>query len=456
MVPHPPIIVPAVGRGEERKIEKTTEAFRRASAFIAEKKPDRVIIISPHATAYADYMHISPGERATGSLAQFGAPEASFSVNYDKAFTEALSAACAQAGLSAGTQGERESRLDHATLVPLYFLSEAMKSSDAKFVRIGLSGLSLQEHYRLGMLIKETAEKAGGTTVIIASGDLSHRLREDGPYGFNPEGPKYDAAIMKAMGSGSFGELFDFTEESCEEAGECGHRSFVIMAGAFDGEKVKSELLSYEGPFGVGYGVCTFTPEGADDSRHFLEQYEEKEASRVKALRRAEDPFVKLARASMNSFIREGKVLPLPEGLPAELTERRAGVFVSLKKDGRLRGCIGTTAPTQPSVAYEIIRNAISASTEDPRFDAVRPEELEKLTCTVDVLGPAEPVASADELDVKRYGVIVSKGNRRGLLLPDLAGVDTPKQQIDIARQKAGIRPEEKVNLERFEVVRHF
>ena len=261
MVPHPPLIIPEVGRGEERTIIKTIEAYREAAAFVAYSAPDTVVVISPHSTLYGDYFHISPGERASGSFARFGAPTVSLSVDYDEEFVRELEAAAANTGLAAGRLGERNRELDHATLVPLHFLAEACGGIKAKVVRAALSGLSLAEHYRLGMLIKETSERLGRRTAVIASGDLSHRLKEDGPYGFNHSGPLYDERIMAVMGNGDFGELFNFSEGFCDSAGECGHRAFVIMAGCFDGTAVEAKRLSYEGPFGVGY-ESTFTQRG--------------------------------------------------------------------------------------------------------------------------------------------------------------------------------------------------
>lgn len=133
----------------------------------------------------------------------------------------------------------------------------------------------------------------------------------------------------------------------------------------------------------------------------------------------------------------------------------RAGAFVSLKRDGELRGCIGTILPARASLAEEIIGNAIAAGTEDPRFPAVTEAELPSLVYDVDVLTRPEPIASEDALDVKRYGVIVESGTRRGLLLPDLAGVSTVEEQVTIARRKGNIAPHEPVQLYRFEVVRH-
>jgi len=166
------------------------------------------------------------------------------------------------------------------------------------------------------------------------------------------------------------------------------------------------------------------------------------------------DPLVQLAQATIGQYVREGKTPPppkLPDGLPP-----RAGCFVSIHTEstGELRGCIGTIEATRKTLAEEVIQNAVSASTQDPRFDAVRPEELDDLSVSVDVLFPAEPARLSD-LDPKRYGVIVTKGFRRGLLLPDLEGVDTVEDQVGIACAKAGIDPAEGFDLERFEVVRH-
>ena len=168
-----------------------------------------------------------------------------------------------------------------------------------------------------------------------------------------------------------------------------------------------------------------------------------------------QDPYVALARYSLEHYVRKGEKAPLPDNLPEEMLNRRAGAFVSLHERGELRGCIGTIGPTASSLAEEILQNAISAAVDDPRFPPVEELELPELVINVDVLGEPESVESEDELDPKRYGVIVSCGHRRGLLLPDLEGVDTAEQQLEIARRKAGIPEHFSVDLERFEVIRH-
>lgn len=166
-----------------------------------------------------------------------------------------------------------------------------------------------------------------------------------------------------------------------------------------------------------------------------------------------EHPVARLAKEAVERYVRD-KVTVQPDATTPEL-EARAGVFVSLHKHGELRGCIGTFAPTRTNVAEEIVANAISSATQDPRFRAVSRQELGDLDYSVDILTDPEPVDDVSELDARRYGVIVEAGWRRGLLLPDLDGVDTAQQQIEICRMKAGIGANEPVRLYRFEVKRY-
>ena len=453
IAPHPPIIIPQIGHGEEKKIHKTVDAFHRLGQRIADLKPQTIIVISPHSVMYADYIHISPRSRAHGDLGTFHAGDVVFEKKYDTVFVERLSKLAEQAGISAGTLGELESSLDHGVMVPLFFVDKYFNEYD--LVRISISGLSPLEHYRFGQCIAKTADELNRRTVLIASGDLSHKLSKSGPYGFAEEGPAFDLQITKAMASGDFLRFMTFDEEFCEASAECGLRSFIEMAGALDGQAVTPDLLSYEGPFGVGYAVCSFDVIGPDEHRDFGNQLNQKSLKMVHKTRGSEDEFVRLARHTLETYIRTGKRIPVPSGLSPELMLKQAGVFVSLKKDGRLRGCIGTITAAESCIADEIIHNAISSGIRDPRFDAVTEEELDSLVYSVDVLGDAEPILSIEDLNVRKYGVIVSSGGRRGLLLPNLEGVDTPEQQISIAKQKAGISIQEPYSMERFEVVRH-
>jgi len=168
-----------------------------------------------------------------------------------------------------------------------------------------------------------------------------------------------------------------------------------------------------------------------------------------------ESAYVRLARETIENYIKQGKTITPPPDLPEEMVNQRAGVFVSLKKFDDLRGCIGTFMPTQENIAQEIIRNAISAAVDDPRFSPINASELEDLSISVDILSAPEEVKDVSQLDPKKYGVIVSSGYKKGLLLPDLEGVDTVEYQIEITRRKAGIYPDEKAKLHRFEVKRY-
>ena len=453
MVPHPPMIVPEVGRGGEKDIEKTVRAYERVAEEVAALRPETIIVTSPHTVMYTDYFHISPGRSATGSFAQFRAKNVRFEEEYDTELIRAVTDIAQENAFPAGTLGERDASLDHGVMVPLYFIEKLYK--DFKLVRIGLSGFPLAMHYELGQILRRAVQETGRRVVIIASGDLSHKLQTYGPYGFADEGPQYDERIMDVMGRGAFGELFDFEESFCEKAAECGHRSFVIMAGAFDGQAVRSKMLSHEDVTGVGYGICTFYPEGEDGQRYFLKKYFENAKAALEEKRAAEDEYVRFARQCVEQYVLGNEIRRVPKGLPDEMMNRAAGTFVSIHEHGQLRGCIGTILPVRRCIAEEIMSNAVSACSRDPRFDPIRPDELPFLEINVDVLSMPEPIESKAELDVRKYGVIVSCGSRRGLLLPDLDGVDTVDEQVDIAMRKGGISPDENYTLERFEVIRH-
>ena len=452
-LPHPPLAVPGVGRGQEKEIKKTIEAFAEVSKEIARLKPETIVFITPHNVLYSDYFHISPGESASGDFARFRAAGITLKTRYDTKLAGEIARLAEQSGIPAGFMGEREANLDHGVTVPMWFINSEYDGYMS--VRISQSGLDQAEHYKLGQHIAEAAEKLDRKTALIASYDLSHKLKGDGPYGYAPEGPEFDEEVIRLLSVGDFLSLMKMSETFRERAAECGYNSLMVMAGCLDGKQTDARVLSYEGPYGVGYAVASFTPGKPDKNRDFLRQYNECLISAAVKARDSEDCYRALARSSLESRVINGEELPLPDGLPGELYSSKAGVFVSLHKNGRLRGCIGTIAPTTSCVASEIIQNAVSAGLNDNRFAPVTASELPHLTYKVDVLSAPEAISGPEALDVKRYGVIVTSGRRRGLLLPNLEGVDTVDEQIGIARKKAGIQEGAPVTLERFEVIRH-
>ncbi|MDR2557933.1 MAG: AmmeMemoRadiSam system protein A [Oscillospiraceae bacterium] len=450
LVPHPPLLVEGIGNSDALE---SRSALGEIASEIERDNPDTLIIISPHSIMYDDYIHIAPGKSASGDFANFGAGHIKFNVDYDDELVAEVAKIAEFEEFPAGTLGEKKPALDHGVMVPLAFLG-----TKRKIVRVSLSGLSVIDHYFLGMIITKAAAELNRKIAVIASGDMSHKLKADGPYGLVPEGSEFDEFMQKCVKNTDFIKLCSVSNELREKAAECGYMSLVILAGALDGMNVKSRLLCYEAPFGVGYLTAAFEADGETES--LLPLLAEARLKEIETRRENESIYVRLARANVESFVTDGKQFPLElfkgqNSLSEEMLTKRAGVFVSLKIDGNLRGCIGTISPVTENIAQEILRNSVSAAAEDPRFPPVRAHELDSITYSVDVLGAPEAIESADELDVVKYGVIVTCGHKRGLLLPNLDGVDTIEKQVSIALQKAGINKNEPYSLERFEVIRH-
>lgn len=451
MVPHPPLIIPEIGKGGEIEIKKTTESYEIVAKEISEIKPDTIIISSPHTIMYGDYFHITNANKVSGDFSNFNASNISFEEEQDIELIEEIENISNKYNFPAGRTKDIE--LDHGTMIPLYFIRKYYK--EGKIIVLGPSGLPLIDNYMMGIIIKEAVNNLNKKVVYIASGDLSHKLQTYGPYGFSEEGVEYDKRIMEVCSNTNFNELLNFEESFLDKASECGHRSFTIMAGTLDGLNVKSKYLSHEDITGVGYGIITFTPQDKNDNRCFLDNYFNELEDKLNKQKQNEDPYVQLARLTIEEYITNGNVLETPSNTPKELLNNKAGVFVSIHKFGSLRGCIGTIIPTTKCIAQEIITNAISASTKDPRFLKIEKEELDYLEINVDVLGTPEDIDNIDKLNVKEYGVIVTSGYKRGLLLPDLDGIDTVSDQISIAMKKGNISKDEPYTLQRFTVTRH-
>lgn len=487
LLPHPPVIVPEVGKGQEAEAAKTISALKMVAAEIDRLRPDTVVLLSPHAPMFSDYVFMYSNPVLEGDLRRFGA-SLKLSFDQDTALLAEMERLMKEARLPGGgldsatmRRNQLENTLDHGTVVPLYYLSSLYK--DFRLIAMAPSALDLQRLYQLGQIIRQAAEKLDRKIVIVASGDMSHRVNEESPYGACPEGAAFDQQLVEKLRQGDFPGLFTINHELREKAAECGYRSLIVLLGALEGQNPETQVLSYEAPFGIGYCVATFKPQGQthgpahghDRSRSTgnpLAELKEKLAANGKT----GSVFVQLARQTLEEYVQSGRIKPLKkEDFLASLANDagtkpndmekneqikslwldKAGVFVSLKKFGDLRGCIGTTGPTTSCIAEEIRQNAISAGTQDPRFEPVTAEELPFLEYSVDVLGKPMPVQSRAELDPRKYGVIVSKGGRRGLLLPDLEGVDTVEEQLDIACRKAMIDPHGTYEISKFTVTRY-
>lgn len=442
VAPHPPLLIPEVGRGHLERVSATVQGMQEMAREVKAAGEVTVVLISPHGPVFRDGVAVVTAPELAGDFRGFGSRER-LSFRNDPELAAAILEELGLAGLTGLKLDEETARrfgldgaLDHGTLVPMHFLGEA--GVDRPLVPLGMSLLPPEELLKVGAAIERAAVRLGRAVVLVASGDLSHRLTADAPAGYDPAGKEFDRKLVSLLRRGDVEALAGMDETMREAAGDCGYRSILMMLGAFGRGRVETKVLSYEGPFGVGYCVALVYPP----------------ATAAREAGAGGDPFVALAREAIKAYVTDGAVLDPPDPLPAEF-RGEAGVFVSLHKFGELRGCIGTTGPTEPDLARQIIRNAIYAATDDPRFEPVDPSELEDLEISVDVLSPAEPIPGPEQLDPKVYGVIVRHGYRSGLLLPDLEGIDTVEEQVEIARRKAGIGPDEPVQLFRFRVVRH-
>ncbi|WP_449240804.1 AmmeMemoRadiSam system protein A [Desulfoscipio gibsoniae] len=458
--PHPPVMVPEVGRGRDIEVANTKEALLELGRRINDSNADALVMISPHGTVFSDGIGINAVKELKGDLGRFGASGVRFTLANDLQLVRKIEETAGLRGITAaGIDNDLAARLgvstelDHGITAPLYFVRAA--GVRIPLVHVSMSLLPFHELYSFGMAVRDAAAALGRKVAVLASGDLSHRLTPDAPAGYHPSGKDFDQRLADLVGTADVEGICGFDADLLANAGECGLRAIIMMLGALDGVAVNSEVLSYEGPFGVGYLVAALTPGPQDDHRRWLEKLRHTALARAGQKRAAESYPVRLARAVLEHYYSERDKPFKPAEAPDEFSGRRAGVFVSLKKHGQLRGCIGTIAPTYNNIVEEITENAISAATRDPRFNPVEREELPELDISVDILTEPAPVRSMDDLDPHQYGVIVSAGGRRGLLLPDLEGIDTADEQVAVARQKAGIGPGEEVRLERFEVVRY-
>jgi len=457
--PHPPIIIPEVGKGEEAGAEQTVKAMETLAQDIKKIGPDLLVFITPHGLVFQDAITISRPSNLKGSFRRFGA-----SVSLERPFaggfsteliTKARGIKAMVAELTdADAQGYGISlELDHGILVPLYYLDKAGVHTPIVPINMGL--LPFPELYEFGICLKEVINSTQEKVVVVVSADLSHRLTHDAPAGFDPQGKVFDELLVQAIGEGDVMRVLTIDDKLITRAGECGLRPIIMGLGVLDGHEIQSSVYSYQGPFGVGYLVASLKPGEEIKSRYLLSEIQQTEKKYIERVRKSESWPVKWARENLESYLKTGQLLSNPAKVPPEFLGRK-GVFVSIKKQGQLRGCIGTISATKENIVEEIQSNALKAALEDPRFEPIDTDELGQLTYSVDILEEPEEIDSLNDLDPEIYGVIVRKGRRQGLLLPMLEGIDTVEKQVAIAKEKAGIKPYEEVELERFKVTRYY
>ncbi|MGI6175862.1 MAG: AmmeMemoRadiSam system protein A [Christensenellales bacterium] len=446
--PHPPILIHEIGQGREREAADTLQGFESLNTLAEQLKPEAVLIITPHGPMFEDAIAVLAYERLSGGLKPFGVAHGpSWPLARDLLKSVETAAASVTNCMHLDEDTARRYRiapsLDHGAVVPLRLLP-ALEGLPILCITPGF--LEEETLYTAGARIGGALNALHKRILVIASGDLSH-CHEGGNHPYAPEGPAFDERISRALAAGDVQDILNIPHDFAEKAAQCALKPFVLGLGMIDTIQADFSVYGCSAPFGVGYLTASAVLRNQSAPSLLKKQ--------------SEDSYVRLAQAAIEYAVRYGQELPWHDyakeanaAFVEELENRRAGAFVSIHKHGELRGCIGTTQATRKHLGEEIAYCAQEAALYDPRFERIEESEIPALAVKVDVLH--EPQDTTPEgLDPQKYGVIVQKGSRRGLLLPALHGVDTARQQIEIACQKAGIPIGSPVHIQRFLVERH-
>lgn len=466
LTPHPPLLIPQIGKEAIKEVFASLKGLELFSKRLVASSPELLLLVTPHGPVFREAPSIFTIKSFSGDFRQFGAPEVKLEADNYLPLARRIIDEAANSGFPLIELDEisiYRSRLrpflDHATMVPLFYFQKAGLSVPMVLISIGMT--PYKELFLFGKMVLSCVLAEGKRTALVASGDLSHRLIPSAPAGYDPIGKEFDRLILELLASGNFRGILSINEDLIERAGECGFRPLTITAGAWEELSLNTSVLSYEGPFGVGYGVVLCEPKEIADQQGSVGNKEQEPQKNEQEPQEPENReiynstwLLDLIKKSVEKFVTNGNVITVPKDIPSRFASP-GGVFVSLRKHGQLRGCIGSLEPTTESIAKEVIQMAISAATRDPRFPAVKKEELIYVEYSVDLLSPLEPVTTIEELDPKKYGVVVKSDEKRGVLLPDLPGVDTVIQQVNIAKEKAGINASADVKLYRFNVTRY-
>lgn len=431
---HAPIVIPAVGGARGEDCRATTTAMAEAARCLVAQAPDVIVLCSPHTPRSRSAFGVVDGAVVRGDLARFGTPE----VRVELPACEDARAALLQAAAEEGVAAERidPGPLDHGAMVPLAFLWDAgWRGRTLVFAFPARS--AHDDAVLMGRAIRRAADARGERWALLASGDMSHRLQPDAPSGFHPDAHLFDEQLVAHVKRGDLAAAATFDEALRELAAEDMVESIDVARGALGEDRAHNRVLSYEGPFGVGYLVAVLHEDDPIDHR-----------AGDNAAGDNDGLLLRIARESISAATTGRTYRP-----PSLSAAFRApmGVFVTLHSPGhRLRGCVGRMEldDDRPFEA-QLADVAVSAATRDPRFPAVGAEEIPALAMEISLLGHEEPCEPGD-LDPATFGASVEFGSRRAVLLPEIEGINTAEEQLAVVLDKAGIPDGAPFKLRRF------
>jgi len=262
--PHPPVLIPEIGKGDENNAILTLNSYRKAVGEIKLDNPTTIIITTPHGPYFRDYLYLSTDRVLSGNFAKFGRKDIKFEFKNNLELLDKIICNATKEGIDSGGLDKNildkyglSNELDHGALVPLYFINKEIQGFSV--VHISIAGFTLDMLHRFGKCISSAVKDCDERAVFVASGDLSHRVNNNSPYGSNPSGSKFDNLLVESIRASRYNDLLNIDEKLCEDAAECGLRSFVILFGALEGSGLKPQVYSYEAPFGIGYCVAKFS-----------------------------------------------------------------------------------------------------------------------------------------------------------------------------------------------------
>ncbi len=457
LMPHAPILIPEIGENQIKNIKNTFDACHQVASDIAKQAPDTIIMITPQNTVFNDTIAMSSDDVIYGNFETFGNAQIGMERKINKEITDKIAFLANENKIPTVRINKNSAKvygasveIDHGTMVPLYFINQKYKTFN--IVNITYGSLTKLELYRFGMIIKKAVQDSKTNTVLIASGDFSHCLNSDETSSYDEGQENLDKVLIKLLENGEVTEIFNIDNSVRGSENACGLKSCYIMLGALSEYNIRGKLLSYEAPFGGGYGVMMIERE--EKASNIVDQVYKTLEEAYERKQNHDNPFIRLARQAIAYYHENSEYMMIPDYVTEDMLNSRQGVFVSIKKQGKLRGCIGTINPTTDNVASEIIKNSVYAAFEDPRFMPVKKDEMAEVIITVDLLTKPEQTIK-ESLDIKRYGIVVRSGEKSGIILPNIKDIESVDEQIDVAMRKAGILDDEEYKIYRFEVIRH-
>jgi AmmeMemoRadiSam system protein A len=425
---HAPIVIPEIAGAQAAHCKTTTEAMRETARALIAHEPSLIILISPHAPRRPRSIGLTFDDTLSGDFERFGHAQVSLQLSGARREAERIADMARAEGVA--THALSGHALDHGSMVPLFFVHEAGYRGSIVVTSLPYPGTDLEAAF--GNALRQAARESALCWAILASGDMSHRLTRDAPAGFAPRAREFDRGFARALRHGDLRSAIGADLELQELAAEDVVQSTAVAAAAVQYRAHGTRVFAYEAPFGVGYLEALLFSQNTEQKRQGPPP----------------EILVEIALQAIACALR-GEAYTPPALAPP--WNEAGAVFVTLRSpSGELRGCIGRTEARFASLSEEVADCAVSAATRDARMPSVRLEELANLSIEVSVIGEPELIADPAQLDPAHYGVVVEQGGLRGVLLPEVEGVTSAAQQIQIALRKAGIALQSDYAVSRF------